>query len=155
MILSYDQRICTGQYPVLDLLGLRHTKDGDLLIEPEEAKTVRYIFLALMCGDTFSEVADMLTAKKRPTLKGRTEWTPSMVRSIISNERRWGDLRARKTIVIDYKAGKVAKNDNIRDAAFIEGHHIGIVTPEIAKATKFATQSSTVFRRLALFPEGS
>ena len=62
MILSYDQRICTGQYPVLDLLGLRHTKDGDLLIEPEEAKTVRYIFLALMCGDTFSEVADMLTA---------------------------------------------------------------------------------------------
>lgn len=27
MILSYDQRICTGQYPVSDLLGYRHTKD--------------------------------------------------------------------------------------------------------------------------------
>ena len=39
MILSYDQRICTGQYPVLDLLGLKHTKDGDLVIEPEGAKT--------------------------------------------------------------------------------------------------------------------
>lgn len=155
MILSYDQRICTGQYPVLDLLGLRHTKDGDLLIEPEEAKTVRYIFLALMCGDTFSEVADMLTAKKRPTLKGRTEWTPSMVRSIISNERRWGDLRARKTIVIDYKAGKVAKNDNIRDAAFIEGHHIGIVTPEIAKATKFATQSSAGISEIGVISRGA
>ena len=45
MILSYDQRIMTGQYPVADLMGYRHTKDGQLVIEPEEAKTVRFIFL--------------------------------------------------------------------------------------------------------------
>lgn len=44
MILSYDQRIMTGQYPVADLMGYRHTKDGQLVIEPEEAKTVRFIF---------------------------------------------------------------------------------------------------------------
>ena len=30
MILSYDQRICMGQYPVVDLLGYRHTENGDL-----------------------------------------------------------------------------------------------------------------------------
>ena len=30
MILSYDQRIMTGQYPVADLMGYRHTKDGQL-----------------------------------------------------------------------------------------------------------------------------
>ena len=48
MILSYDQRIMTGQYPVADLMGYRHTKDGQLVIEPEEAKTVRFIFLAFM-----------------------------------------------------------------------------------------------------------
>ena len=45
MILSYDQRILTGQYPVADLLGYRHTKEGDLVIVKEEAKTVRFIFL--------------------------------------------------------------------------------------------------------------
>ena len=33
MILSYDQRICTGQYPVIDLLGSRHTKEGELFIQ--------------------------------------------------------------------------------------------------------------------------
>ena len=48
MILSYDQRIMTGQYPVADLMGYRHTKDGQLVIEPEEAKTVRFIFLAFI-----------------------------------------------------------------------------------------------------------
>ncbi len=30
MILSYDQRIMTGQYPVADLMGYRHTKDGQV-----------------------------------------------------------------------------------------------------------------------------
>ena len=40
MILSYDQRICTGQYQVCDLLGFRHTEDGNLIIQEEEAKTV-------------------------------------------------------------------------------------------------------------------
>ena len=48
MILSYDQRIMTGQYPVADLMGYRHTKDGRLVIEPEEAKTVRFITLCQM-----------------------------------------------------------------------------------------------------------
>ena len=66
MILSYDQRICTGQYPVLDLLGLRHTKDGDLVIEPEEAKTVKFIFLALLLGHTPEEVAEVLTPEAAP-----------------------------------------------------------------------------------------
>ena len=33
MILSYDQRICTGQFPLSDLLGLRHTIEGGFIIE--------------------------------------------------------------------------------------------------------------------------
>lgn len=142
MILSYDQRICTGQYPVLDLLGLKHTKDGDLVIEPEGAKTCRFIFLALLVGYSAEEVAMILTEKARPTLHGRTEWTPAMVKNILTNERRWGDLQARKTIVIDYKAGKIAKNNNDRDAAFIPNHHQGIVSREIASALKYLLASS-------------
>ncbi len=141
MILSYDQRICTGQYPVSDLLGYRHTKDGKLEVVEEEAITVRFIFLALMCGYTYSEVADILTSYERKTLTGRTEWNASMVRAITQNERRWGDLDARKSIVLDYKQGKVVKNTNIRDKAYVYGHHEGIVTPEEAKAVKALADS--------------
>ena len=57
MILSYDQRIMTGQYPVADLMGYRHTKDGQLVIEPEEAKTVRFIFLAFIQGYDYEQIA--------------------------------------------------------------------------------------------------
>ncbi len=142
MILSYDQRICTGQYPVCDLLGFRHTKDGDLIIQPEEAKTVRFIFLAYLLGYDCKEIAELLTEKERPTLKGRTEWNSSMVRNIMGNERRWGDLEARKTIVIDYVEHKSKRNEDERVSAYQEGHHTGIVSPEIARAVKMMSASS-------------
>ena len=142
MILSYDQRICTGQYPVSDLLGYRHTSDGDLVIVEDEALTVRFIFLARMMGYSCDEIAEILTEKERKTLTGRTEWNGGMVKNIMTNERRWGDLEARKTIVIDYKKGKTMKNTDIRDSAYVPNHHEGIVTPEIAKAVKMISSSS-------------
>lgn len=142
MILSYDQRICTGQYPVSDLLGYRHTKDGNLVIQEDEAKTVRFIFLAYICGFTSDDIAKTLTDKKRPTLTGRTDWNAGMVRNILENERRWGDLSARKTVVVDYVKRTIVKNTQIRDAAFVPKHHKGIVTPEIAKAAQTAAACS-------------
>lgn len=141
MILSYDQRICTGQYPVLDLLGYKHTINGDLIIEEEGAKTVKFIFYAFINGMSYEEIAKILTEKKRPTLKGRTVWNAAMVRNIMTNERRWGDLDVRKTIVVDYVKGKTVRNDNIRDGAYVKQHHQGIVSPAVAKAAKIVAIS--------------
>ena len=118
MILSYDQRIMTGQYPVADLMGYRHTTDGQLVIEPEEAKTVRFIFLAFIQGYDYDQIAMILTKKKRSTLRGRQKWNGMMVANIMKNERRWGDLEARKSIVVDYKLGKVTKNNGDRCSAY-------------------------------------
>lgn len=149
MILSYDQRICTGQYPVSDLLGYRHTTDGQLIIQPEEAKTVRFIYLAYISGISFSEIAGILTEKQRSTLRGRTNWNAKMVRAIVQNERRWGDLNARKRIVIDYEERKTIPNIGAkrRYAAFVPNHHEGIVSRDIAKAVKFVTDSNSSIGR--------
>ena len=142
MILSYDQRIMTGQYPVADLMGYRHTKDGELVIEPEEAKTVRFIFLAFIQGYNYDQIAMILTQKKRSTLRGRQEWNGVMVANIMKNERRWGDLEARKSIVVDYKLGKVTKNNGNRCSAYVPEHHKAIVSPEIARAAHLVASSS-------------
>ena len=142
MILSYDQRIMTGQYPVTDLMGYRHTKDGQLVIEPEEAKTVRFIFLAFIYGYNYDQIAMILTQKKRSTLRGRQEWNGVMVANIMKNERRWGDLEARKSIVVDYKLGKVTKNNGNRCSAYVPEHHEAIVSPEIARAAHLVASSS-------------
>lgn len=137
MILSYDQRIFTCQFPVADLLGYRHTRTGKLIMIPEEAKTVRLIFLAYFCGYSTKEIAEILTEKGRHTLKGRTDWNANMVKSIMMNERRWGQLQARKSVVLDYKKKLTVKNDGIREGAFVEDHHVGIVSPEMAKAVSY------------------
>lgn len=141
MILSYDQRIMTGQYPVADLMGYRHTKDGQLVIEPEEAKTVRFIFLAFIYGYNCDQIAAVLTQKKRSTLRGKQEWNGVMVANIMKNERRWGDLEARKSIVVDYKLGKVTKNNGNRCSAYVPEHHEAIVSPEIARAAHLVASS--------------
>ena len=145
MILSYDQRICTGQFPVYDLLGLKHTLEGGFIIEEDQAQTVKYIFLATLCGHTPEEIADVLTEKQRPTLRGRTDWNPGMVKAIMNNERRWGDLEVRRRVVIDYKEKVTAKNDGIREGAYIPGYHEGIVSPEIAKAAHMMRASRYKF----------
>ena len=67
----------------------------------EEAKTVRFIFLAFIYGYNYDQIAAVLTQKKRSTLRGRQEWNGVMVANIMKNERRWGDLEARKSIVVD------------------------------------------------------
>lgn len=146
MILSYDQRISTGQYPVADLLGYRHTEDGQLIIVEDEAATVRFIFLAYILGYTLKEIAEILTEKERPTLKGNTKWNSAMVKSVMMNERRWGHLEARKSIVIDHKSKKVTKNNNTRDSAYDPDHHEGIVTFEIAKAAHMVSASGQALK---------
>ena len=141
MILSYDQRIMTNQFPVSDLLGFRHTKDGNLEIVPEEAQTVRFIYLAYVTGSSFDQIAEILTERKRPTLTGRTDWNGSMVRNIMENERRWGDLEARKKIVLDYKKKKIVKNNDIREGAFVPDHHEGIVSRDLAMIARSIKES--------------
>lgn len=145
MILSYDQRICTGQFPIYDLLGLKHTIDGGFVIQEDEAVTVRYIFIGTACGRSAEEIAEVLTEKKRPTLRGRTEWNAAMVKAIMNNERRWGDLEVRKRVVIDYKEKVTAKNDGIREGAYIPDYHTGIVSRELARAAHMMRASRYQF----------
>ena len=147
MILSYDQRICTGQYQVVDLLGYRRTKEGELIIQEDEAKTVRFVFLALVLGKNCNEIAVDLSKMKRKTLTGKVEWSGSMVRDLTQNERRWGDLEARKSIVLDYKKKKIVKNNELRDWAYVPDHHEGIVTREIAKAAQLMASSAGLLRK--------
>ena len=64
-----------------------------------------------------------------------------MVANIMKNERRWGDLEARKSIVVDYKLGKVTKNNGNRCSAYVPEHHEAIVSQEIARAAHLVASS--------------
>lgn len=107
--------------------------DTEPEFDTEQQKAVYWIkhFLAMI-----------LTQKKRSTLRGRQEWNGMMVANIMKNERRWGDLEARKSIVVDYKLGKVTKNNGNRCSAYVPEHHQAIVSPEIARAAHLVASSN-------------
>lgn len=58
---------------------------------------------------------------------------------------RWGDLEVRKRVVIDYKEKVTAKNDGLREGAYIPHYHEGIVSPEIARAAHMMRASRYKF----------
>ena len=93
-------------------------------------------------GYNYDQIAMILTQKKRSTLRGRQEWNGVMVANIMKNERRWGALEARKSIVVDYKLGKVTKNNGNRCSAYVPEHHEAIVSPEIARAAHLVASSN-------------
>ena len=70
-----------------------------------------------------------------------------MFLNIMKNERRWGDLEARKSIVVDYKLGKVTKNNGNRCSAYVPEHHEAIVSPEIARAAHLVVFQTLNWRK--------
>ena len=112
--------------------------DAEPKFDTEQQKAA---FLAFIYGYNCDQIAAVLTQKKRSTLRGKQEWNGMMVANIMKNERRWGDLEARKSIVVDYKLGKVTKNNGNRCSAYVPEHHEAIVSPEIARAAHLVASS--------------
>ena len=136
MILSMDQRIMIGQYQIVDLFGYRHNWKGELVVQTEEATVFRFIVLSLIDGTSATEIAKMLTERGKKTLTGRTIWTSGTLGGLLGNERRWGDLEARKTICYDYIEKKTMKNNGQRDWAYVPNHHQGIATEDEVRAAR-------------------
>ena len=132
-----DQRIDT----ILDVDNQRQSLK-ELAEKYTSIRRKDYLEWRIRLEHNYDQIAMILTQKKRSTLRGRQEWNGVMVANIMKNERRWGDLEARKSIVVDYKLGKVTKNNGNRCSAYVPEHHEAIVSPEIARAAHLVASSS-------------
>ena len=125
---SIDMRYYMKIYLTPVLIGYDHDEDGNLIINPDEAKTVRLIFLMFLCGYRCQEIADEMTRLKRLTKIGNDVWSGGSIYGILRNERHCGDLRARKTYTPNYLDHKSVKNEGERTQYYVEDHHEGIVS---------------------------
>lgn len=125
---SIEMRFRRGIFLTPKLLGYDLDNDGMLIINKEEAKTVRLIFFMYMYGYTCQNIADQLTLLKRKTKKGSTEWSPGAVLQQLQNERHCGDVLARKTWTPDYLDHKSKKNRQDRNQYRKSDHHEAIIS---------------------------
>ncbi len=127
---SYEMRFSHGIFMTPPLLGYDQDEDGNLIINEEEAKTVRLIFFMYLYGYSTKQIADQLTELKRPTKKGNTVWSSSSVSGILQNERHCGEVLARKTFTPSYLDHRVRKNCGDRNQYRQTDHHEAIISPK-------------------------
>ena len=117
---SIEMRFRRGIFLTPKLLGYDLDQDGNLIVNEEEAKTVRLIFFMYLFGYTCQEIADQLTLLGRKTKLGRMEWSPSSILQQLQNERHCGDVLARKTWTPDYLTHKARKNRQCQKTFVLE-----------------------------------
>ena len=76
---SVEMRFRRGIFLTPALLGYDRDEDGNLVINEDEAMTVRLIFFMYLYGYTCQQIADKLISLKRPTKKGNLTWSVSTV----------------------------------------------------------------------------
>lgn len=127
---SVEMRFKRGIFLTPVLLGYDHDEDGNLVINEDEAKTVRLIFFSYLYGYSAQQIADALTELERYTKKGNQNWSASSVLQILSNERYCGDVLARKTFTPNYLNHKSKKNNHDRNQYRQKDHHEAIISRE-------------------------
>ena len=134
MNISIEHRFSKGIFLTPELLGYDKDEDGNLVINEDEAETVKVIYYLYLNGFSISEIADLLTEYGRKTKLGNTEWNPGSIMKIIQNERHCGDVLARKTWTPSYLNHKSKKNNNDRNQYRQRDHHEAIVSREVFNA---------------------
>ena len=98
---SVQRRMAAGTYKMPYVpYGYMRDENGGMIINPEEEKTVRFIFEQILSGQGTDAIAAALEQQQIPTRKGG-KWSGSTVRDIISNEKYIGDVLFQKTYTDD------------------------------------------------------
>lgn len=125
---SIEMRFRRGIFLTPPLLGYDQDDNGDLIINQEEAKTVRLIFFMYLYGYTCTQISETLTKLECRTKKGNTKWSPGAVLQQLENERHCGDVLARKTWTPSYLDHKAKKNKQNRNQYLKRDHHEAIIS---------------------------
>ena len=128
MEVSLAQRLNGGLPLTPKLLGYSHDTDGKLVINPDEAPTVKLIFYMYLSGYSSSHIAKTLEALGKRTFLGNSKWTSGTVIQVLRNERHCGDVLTRKTFTPDVISHKSKKNRGERQQSLYKGEHEAIVS---------------------------
>ena len=131
---SIERRFSKGIFLLPELLGYDKDDDGNLVLNEDEAETVRVIYDLYLNGWSCRDIAKKLTKYGRKTKLGNTKWNPTSITGIIGNERHCGDVLSRKTYTPDFKTHKSKKNENNRNQYRKKDHHDAIVSREVFNA---------------------
>ena len=157
---SVDMRYQHGMFLTPPLLGFDQDEDGNLVINEDEAQTVRLAFSMYLAGYTCRLIAEKFTALKRKTKKNNTKWSPQSILNILQNEKPSGAVIGRKTYTPHYLDHKARKNHGQRNKYEVEDHHERIISRDDFIAvqcliSKAKYNGRSFFPELKVIPSGA
>ena len=116
--------------PFDHFLGYERGENGELVINEEQAKTVRLIYDLFLQGLTPHTIANRLTAMGILTPRRKAKWNQGTVRSILTNEKYKGDALMQKCYTADFLTKKQVPNNGVLPQYYVEGDHEAIIPSE-------------------------
>ena len=113
--------------PFKRFLGYDRGPDGNLVVNPEQAKLVKRIYGMFLTGMSPALIARRLTAEGVPTPGGKEKWGASCIRSILSNEKYKGDALLQKVYTTDFLSKKKKKNEGEVPQYYVRDNHEAII----------------------------
>ncbi|KJJ68608.1 recombinase family protein [Clostridium sp. FS41] len=110
--------------------------EGELVIDEQEAETVRFIFKEYLNGKGSYVIARKLTEKGIQTVRGAEKWSDGVVKEILQNPVYTGNLILQKTYSAEVVPFKRKKNKGELPQYFISENHEPIISMEEAEAVK-------------------
>ena len=110
--------------------GYEYGENNEWMIKPDEAAIVNRIYKQFLNGETFGQITKSLTndGEKRPD--GKTIWSETTVRSILTNEVYRGNFLYHKSYAQRTIESRVVLNKGELPMYLIEGHHEAIISSE-------------------------
>lgn len=130
--------------------GYTLSPNGELEINPREAKVVCWIFERYLSGDSLGRIATGLEKQGILSPTGRPKWNREAIDKLLSNEKYTGQVMLQKTVSTG--AAQI-ENDGLMDRYFYTGTHEAIISDEMFKAVQEEKQKRSNTRKISL-PSG-
>lgn len=112
-------------------LGYDKGPDGRMVINPQEAETVKKIYRLFLEGMTPYGISRQLEADGDLSPSHKPKWNATTVKRILSNEKYKGDALLQKTYTVDYLTKKTKVNEGEIPQYYVEGDHEAIIDPAV------------------------
>ncbi|CCI62987.1 site-specific recombinase [Streptococcus phage Javan122] len=123
-------------FPYTNVLGFKAGEDGAIVVDQDEAKTVRYIFQQALIGKSPYHIAKDLTEQGIPSPSGKSRWNATTIKRMLRNEKYKGDALLQKTYTIDFLTKKKNINRGELPQYYVENNHEAIVDRETFDAVQ-------------------
>ena len=130
---GHRKRMADGNYSVAfgRFLGYDQGKNGEFVINEEEARTVKWIYALTLQGYSSRAIARKLEDAEIPAPGGGESWHAGTIVYICSNEKYKGDALLQKTFTADFLTKTQKKNNGELPQYYVKSGHPAIIDPDL------------------------